>query len=169
MAAKKYTPMQYVVILIAVLLMFLTAVIPPFTGLSQAGFQVLGILIGGLLLWLFVGVDWTSFLILLALMTVPSTSMAPTLVRLFFSKPSSRRISVMMGKKIMNVEVEERKRLRMNSATKYIAIVHQGDFLPSLLVTNQTATRRASPVLVSDAASMKQNTRNMAVSLPNEV
>ena len=62
---------QYVIIVISVLLMFLTAVIPPFPGLSQAGFQVLGILIAGLILWLFVGTGWPSFLVLMALMTVP--------------------------------------------------------------------------------------------------
>ena len=47
------------------------------SGLSQAGFQVLGILIAGLILWLFVGTGWPSFLVLMALMTVPGLGSKP--------------------------------------------------------------------------------------------
>lgn len=75
----------------------------------------------------------------------------------------------MMGRKIIKVDVDERTRLSTNSAMKYIIIVHQGERRLSLFVMNQMDMRRANPVLVSEAASMKQNMRNTAVSLPNEL
>ena len=75
----------------------------------------------------------------------------------------------MMGRKIIKVDVDERTRLSTNSAMKYIIIVHQGERRLSLFVMNQMDIRRANPVLVSEAASMKQNMRNTAVSLPNEL
>ena len=72
MSQKKYTPIQVVMIVVATILMFGPKFITPPTGLSESGFQVLGILIGGLILWLGVAVDWPSMYVLFALMTVPA-------------------------------------------------------------------------------------------------
>ena len=69
---NKSSPKEWILILIATFFMFATRFMPPPEGLSQSGFQVLGILIGGLILWLGVAVDWCSLYVLFALMTVPA-------------------------------------------------------------------------------------------------
>lgn len=43
----------------------------PVAGLPESGVQILGILIGGMILWLSMGVGWTSLYVLFALSTVP--------------------------------------------------------------------------------------------------
>ena len=68
---KKYTAKQWIVIVISLLLCFGSAFISPLWGLSPAGFRVLCIFIGTVLFWLFVATDWTSLLVLMALMMVP--------------------------------------------------------------------------------------------------
>lgn len=73
MSVKKgYGRFQKLVILAAVVLLFgLRFLVHPH-GLSATGLQIAGILAGGLLLWQFIGVGWTSMLVLLALMFVPA-------------------------------------------------------------------------------------------------
>ena len=71
LAKRRYRNCQCAVIVISIILLFGFKFIPAPAGLSQGGFQVLGILIGALALWLFVAVDWTSMLVLFALMLVP--------------------------------------------------------------------------------------------------
>ena len=66
-----YTPFQLVVMTISIFLMFMSMFFPAPAGMTDSGIQVVGILIGALSLWLFVGVDWTSILVLFALMLVP--------------------------------------------------------------------------------------------------
>lgn len=53
-----------------------TGVISPPAGLSQAGFQVLGILVGAIILFLSWGTGWPSMAIIFSLMTVPGLSAA---------------------------------------------------------------------------------------------
>ena len=65
---------KWVALAAALFFMFATAVIPPFEGLSQSGFQVLGILVGASILFLTWGTDWTSMLVVFAFMTVPALS-----------------------------------------------------------------------------------------------
>ena len=64
LAKRRYSNFQCAVIVISIILLFGFKFIPAPAGLSQGGFQVLGILIGALALWLFVAVDWTSMLVL---------------------------------------------------------------------------------------------------------
>jgi sodium-dependent dicarboxylate transporter 2/3/5 len=62
---------EIILVIVSVLFMFATRFITPPAGLSQSGLQVLGILIGAVLLWLFVNVGWSSLLALFAIMTLP--------------------------------------------------------------------------------------------------
>ena len=62
---KKTTALQWAAIAVSVFLLFFTAWITPFEGLSNAGMQVLGILVGAVVLWLTNGAGWTNFLILM--------------------------------------------------------------------------------------------------------
>lgn len=68
---KRYSNFQCAVIVIAIVLLFGLPFLPAPAGLTSGGFQALGILVGALALWLFVGVDWTSMLVLFALMLIP--------------------------------------------------------------------------------------------------
>ena len=61
---------KWVALAVALFFMFATGVIPPFEGLSQSGFQVLGILVGASILFLTWGTDWTSMLVVFAFMVV---------------------------------------------------------------------------------------------------
>lgn len=65
-----YSPAKLVLIAIATACMFGFKYVP-IAGLSASGAQVIGILIGGMILWLSMGVGWTSLYVLFALMTVP--------------------------------------------------------------------------------------------------
>lgn len=58
-----------VALIIAILLLFFGRYIPV-AGLPATGVGVLSILIGAIILWLTIGVNWTSLLILMALMTL---------------------------------------------------------------------------------------------------
>lgn len=74
MGAKKrlgfsLPPSKMIALIISAALLFFGRFIP-IAGLPAAGAGVLGILIGGIILWLTVGVNWTSLLILMALMTL---------------------------------------------------------------------------------------------------
>lgn len=68
---KKYGVLQWILIIAAVIALFGTRIIPPPSGLSQSGLQIMGIMTGALILWVGLGVDWPSLLVLLALMTIP--------------------------------------------------------------------------------------------------
>jgi len=70
-ANKKFSPAQIVIVIVAVLLMFGTSFLPPIFGLTLSGMRVLAILIAGLMIWLFVGIEWASILILMSLMMIP--------------------------------------------------------------------------------------------------
>lgn len=56
----------------ALLAIFLFRFVPAPAGLSSDGMQVVGIFLGTLLLWIFVGIDWPSLLCLAALTLVPT-------------------------------------------------------------------------------------------------
>lgn len=84
-----------------------------------------------------------------------------------FLRPTLARISCTMGNIIIKVAAEERGMLMMYIAMRIIATVHHGLLRASLLVMNQTAMRRATPLLVRHPASMKVNIRNTTVLLPN--
>ena len=60
---------KMVALAIAFLLLFFGRYIP-ISGLPAAGVGVLGILVGAIILWLTIGVNWTSLMILMALMTI---------------------------------------------------------------------------------------------------
>jgi Di- and tricarboxylate transporters len=62
---------QLIVVILGVFLSFGTKYISPPAGLSQSGFEVVGILIASLLMWLVINIEWPSLFILFALMTIP--------------------------------------------------------------------------------------------------
>lgn len=72
---KGYKTYQIIAIVIGLVLCFLGRFIPVSAGLSPSGTQVLFIMIGGLIMWLLVGVDWTSMAVILALALVPEVGM----------------------------------------------------------------------------------------------
>ena len=45
--------------------------IPPFEGLSPVGMEVMGIFLGAMILWLFININWSSIIVLVALMMTP--------------------------------------------------------------------------------------------------
>ena len=71
MGKKGYTTFQWAIIVIGIILCFLPKYFISFEGLSASGVQVLFILIGGLLIWQCVGVDWSSLLVVLAMCFIP--------------------------------------------------------------------------------------------------
>lgn len=64
------------IMLLALLAIFFFRFIPAPTGLSADGMQVVGIFLGTLMLWIFVGIDWPSLLCLAALTLVPTLNPA---------------------------------------------------------------------------------------------
>ena len=56
---------------ISMLLMFCSKFIFNIPGFTPEAIQILGIFIGAIILWLFVAIDWTSVMVLLALSMVP--------------------------------------------------------------------------------------------------
>jgi len=60
------------ILLFALLAIFFFRFIPAPVGLNGDGMQVVGIFLGTLLLWIFVGIDWPSLLCLAALTLVPA-------------------------------------------------------------------------------------------------
>ena len=71
MGKKGYTTFQWAIIVIGAILCFLPKYFISFEGLSASGVQVLFILIGGLLIWQCVGVDWSSLLVIFAMCFIP--------------------------------------------------------------------------------------------------
>lgn len=74
MKKRRYSNFQIGIIIVSLFLLFGTRLLTPPAGMTEAGLQVAGILVGGLALWLFVSVDWSSLLVLFALMLVPGLS-----------------------------------------------------------------------------------------------
>lgn len=77
MSAKKTSAGKWIALVVALFCMFATGLIAPPAGLSQAGFQVLGILVGAIILFLSWGTGWPSMAIFFALMTVPRSERIP--------------------------------------------------------------------------------------------
>ena len=76
MAETKISAKKWVLLFIGLLCMFATGIITPPAGLSQAGFQVLGILVGAIILFLSWGTGFPSMMIIFALMTVDGLTAA---------------------------------------------------------------------------------------------
>lgn len=76
MKKRRYSNFQIAVIIFAVFMLFGLRFLTPPAGMTQSGLQVAGILIGGLAMWLFVSVDWSSLMVLFALMLVPGLTPA---------------------------------------------------------------------------------------------
>lgn len=72
---KGYKTYQIVAIVIGLFLCFFGRYIPVFDGLSPSGTQTLFIMIGGLLMWLLVGVDWTSMAVIFSMALIPEVGM----------------------------------------------------------------------------------------------
>ncbi|HIT63249.1 MAG TPA: anion permease [Candidatus Ventrimonas merdavium] len=72
---KSYKPYQVAVIVLGLFLCFLGRFLPLSPTLSPSGTQVLMIMAGGLLMWLLVGVDWSSLAVILALALIPELGM----------------------------------------------------------------------------------------------
>ncbi len=72
---KKYKPYQIVVIAAGLLMCFFGRFVPLSPTLGASGTQTLFIMAGGLLMWLLVGVDWTSMTVILALALIPELGM----------------------------------------------------------------------------------------------
>lgn len=76
MTAKKTSVGKWIALVVAIIFMFATHFITPPTGLSQAGLQVLGILVGAIILFLSWGTGWPSMAVVFAMMTVPDMTVA---------------------------------------------------------------------------------------------
>lgn len=74
--ANKTSVGKWIALAVALFFMFATNFITPPAGLSQAGFQILGILVGAIILFLSWGTGWPSMAIVFALMTVPGLTVA---------------------------------------------------------------------------------------------
>lgn len=61
---------KYILILISIFLMFGIRLINFGGGISKDAYSVLGVFLGSIILWLFVGIDWTSVLSIFALSTI---------------------------------------------------------------------------------------------------
>ena len=73
---KEQSAVKWCILILAAAVVFAVKLLPPPEGLSAAGFQILGILVVAILLFLSWGIDWTSMLIVALLMTVPGLSTA---------------------------------------------------------------------------------------------
>jgi sodium-dependent dicarboxylate transporter 2/3/5 len=73
---KSVSPGKWFALAVAVFFMFGTAIITPPTGLTQSGFQVLGILVGASILFLTWGTGWPSMATLFAFITVPDLTVS---------------------------------------------------------------------------------------------
>lgn len=64
-----------VIYILSLLCVFGFRFLPPLSGMTQSGMQVLGVFIGTLILWLTTAVDWPSILCLAGLTLVPELTM----------------------------------------------------------------------------------------------
>ncbi len=67
----KATAVQWTSLILTGIIIAAVKLLPPPAGLPEGGFQILGILVAAILLFLSWGVGWTSMLILALMMTVP--------------------------------------------------------------------------------------------------
>lgn len=66
-----YKPYQWIMIVVSIASMFLPKMFSAPAGLTQSGFQLLGIVVGAMILWVGMDTSWPSLLVMLALMTIP--------------------------------------------------------------------------------------------------
>lgn len=76
MTTNKTTLSQKITLLLSLLAVLVTKLVPSPPGLPQSGFQVLGILMAAILLFLSHGTGWTSMAVIFLLMTVPGITAA---------------------------------------------------------------------------------------------
>lgn len=74
-ATKKITNTKWIPLIISIVIMFGSKFISAPWGLTDGGFQVLMTLLGALILWLVVAVDWTCFLVLFSFCLTPGLGM----------------------------------------------------------------------------------------------
>ena len=75
MSKTKNSRSKLIPLIISVIIMFGSKFIPAPWGLTDGGFQVLTTLVGALIMWLAIAVDWTCFLVLLSLCLTPGLGM----------------------------------------------------------------------------------------------
>lgn len=68
----RVSPGKWIALIVAAFCMLATGFVPPPEGLSQSGFQVLGIMIGASILFLSWGTGWPSMATIFAFLTVPA-------------------------------------------------------------------------------------------------
>lgn len=76
MTEKKTTTGQWVSLAISLAVILAVKLLPPPAGLPETGFQILGILVAAIALFLTWGVGWTSMLVVAMMMTVPGLTVA---------------------------------------------------------------------------------------------
>lgn len=74
MTQQKIPVSKWVTLAAAVLAILLTKLLPPPTGLGETGFQILGILVAAIILFLSWGTGWPSMAIVFAMLTLPGVS-----------------------------------------------------------------------------------------------
>ena len=155
MASDRYNRFQLCVIAAAVVLMFGTGLMRPLWGLTSAGFRVFGILIGGLLLWLFVSMDWTSFLILMALMTVPELGVK-TVVQASFGNDTAVFLlfCFMLAASLTKTGLARRisiwfitNRISRRSPWRTIIMYFSAEFILSLVLSSTTVFMIFLPIM----------------------
>lgn len=70
-AKQRTSALQWIMLALSVLAIMLTKLLPAPEGLSDAGFQILGILVAAILLFLTWGTGWTSMAVVFAMLTLP--------------------------------------------------------------------------------------------------
>lgn len=73
--SKRISKSKTILLLVSLVIMFGAKLIPAPWGLNDGGFQVLATLIGALILWLSIGVDWTCLPVLMSLCMTPGLGM----------------------------------------------------------------------------------------------
>lgn len=76
MSEKKPSTVSWALLVISLAVVLVVKVCPPPEGLSAAGFQILGILLVAVILFLSWGIGWTSMFMVFLLMTVPGLGAA---------------------------------------------------------------------------------------------
>ena len=76
MSARKQSTINWILLIASLFIVATVKLPPPPAGLPEAGFQVLGIIVVAIILFLSWGTSWTSMYIVFLLMTVPGVSAA---------------------------------------------------------------------------------------------
>ena len=79
MEKKPFDVKRTLIIAVALAAMFFFDLLPLPAGMTPDGMKVMGVFVGALMLWLFIGIDWTSLLVIAALSFVPSLAMGKIL------------------------------------------------------------------------------------------